>query len=331
MIKINLLPPHIHQRKQVKIATGVVVVMLAGEIAGMLVMRNPALAQKAKHEARQQEVQGLLDGVKKVESDSNTVLGEEAALAPKYDFITGMLKYNTAYPDLYTRTAGYTFREATLLNLEATTNQLKFDAYVSDSADVARLMIGLSNSPDFTQLPQITGVPDYNSAERKQREAELNESNVPESLIIGGAVAGAGGAGGGYPGMGGEMGGYPGMGASGMSAPGMGGYPGGGALSAAGGPGMSSMGGGGEMGGYPGMGGSMGGGGGNGDISKLRLETAKLKPRGFTVTVTCGLKTPISQRPSYADSEAQAGSSGGGGGMMGGMSGYPGMGGPPMR
>ncbi|MGV3723126.1 MAG: hypothetical protein ACO1SX_19675, partial [Actinomycetota bacterium] len=187
MIKINLLPPHIHQRKQVKVATGIVVVMLAGEIAGMLAMRNPPLALKEKQLARQAEVQGLLDGVKKVESEAGVVLGEEAALAPKYDFITGTLKYNTAYPDLYLRTAGYTYREATLLSLEALTNQLKFDAYVSDPADVARLMIGLSNSPDFTQLPQITGVPDYNSAERKQREAELNESNVPESLIIGGA------------------------------------------------------------------------------------------------------------------------------------------------
>ena len=63
MIKINLLPPHINQRKQVKVATGIVVVMLAGEIAGMLAMRNPPLALKEKQQARQQEVQGLLDGV----------------------------------------------------------------------------------------------------------------------------------------------------------------------------------------------------------------------------------------------------------------------------
>lgn len=329
MIKINLLPPHINQRKQVKVATGIVVVMLAGEIGGLLLMRNPALATKATQEARQQEVQGMLDEVKRVETESAGVLQEEAALAPKYDFITGMLKYNTAYPDLYTRTAGYTFREATFLNLEATTNQLKFDAYVSDPADVARLMIGLSNSPDFTQLPQVTGVPDYDSAERKKREAELDESNVPDSLIIGGSVAGAGGAGG-------ETGGYPGMGgAPGIGSEMGGGYPGmgGGGLSAAGAPGMggsAGMGASAGMGGYPGGGGGMGGGGGTGDIAKLRLETAKLKPRGFTVTVTCGLKTPIS-RPSYADSETQAGGGGGGGmgggypggGMGGGMGGYP--------
>ena len=41
MIKINLLPPHIHQRKQVKVATGIVVVMLAGEIARNKKQRFP--------------------------------------------------------------------------------------------------------------------------------------------------------------------------------------------------------------------------------------------------------------------------------------------------
>jgi hypothetical protein len=315
MIKINLLPPHIHQRKQVKVAVGIVVVMLAAEIGGLLAARSGPLAEQARLEARQAEVQGMLNQVKAVESQAATVLGEEAALAPKYNFITEMLKYNTAYPDLYTRTAGYTYREVTFLNLEATANQLKFDAYVSSPSDVARLMIGLSNSPDFTQLPTITGVPNYDAAERRQREAELNESNIPDSLIIGG-VAGAGMSGG-YPGMGGPaMGGYPGMSGSGypgMSGPEVG-PPG---MSGSGAPAMGAA----EMGGYPGS----GGGGGGGDISKFGLQTAKLKPRGFTITVTCGLKNPIS-RPTYGNSESQLG--GGGGGMMGG---YPGMmgGGPP--
>jgi hypothetical protein len=247
------------------------------------------------------------------------VLQAEAALAPKYDFIRNMLEYNREYPDLYARTAGYTYREAMFLNLEAFGSQLKFDAYVSDPADVARLMVGLSNSPDFSGLPQISGVPDYNSAERKKREQELNAENVPDSLVIGGMV--------GAPGGGGSMGNSP-MGMPGY--PGGGGYPGGAPSGMSGmsgnSPGGAPMG----MSGYPGGGGGAGGGG-TGSLTLLQLEQAKVKPRGFTVTVTCALNKPT-VRPTYGTSESQLGSSGGGGGggmggMGGGMGNGPGMGG----
>lgn len=319
MIKINLLPPHIHQRKQVKIAVGVVVVMLAAEIGGVLAYRQGPQKLNEELTKTDGERKSALQLVQTVGTQAGTVLGGEQALGPKYNFITGMLDYNKMYPDLYARTAQYAYREATFLNLEASANQLKFDAYVSDPADVARLMVGLSNSPDFANLPQISGVPDYNSAERKKRDETLNAANLPESMIIGGQIAGSGM--GGYPGAGGYPGGpggYPGgeAGYPGGMAGAPGGYP-------PGGP-MSPMG----MGGYPGGEGGMGGGGGGGSISLLRLDTSKKKPRGFTVTVTCALRTPIS-RPTYADSETQLGSSGGGGG--GGMMGsYPGMSGGPV-
>jgi hypothetical protein len=317
MIKINLLPPHIHRAKQIKVAIAIIVVLLAGEIAGVLAMRTPLQAEEGRLNARKTELDGGLAQVRQVESAAGAVLGEETQLGPKYNFITEMLNYNTLYPDLYARTAGYTYREATFLNLEATANQLKFDAYVSDPADVARLMLGLSNSPDFTALPNITGVPNYDSAERREREAELTEANLPGSLIIGGAVAGADGAagmGGGYPGAPG--GGYPGL----EGSPSMGGgagYPGGAPTAMSMGMGASA-----GAGGYPGGEGGMGGGGAKGDITNLRLDTARQKPRGFTVTVTCALKSPIT-RPFYASSETQIGGSGGGGGGMG-MGGYPG-------
>lgn len=308
MIKINLLPPHIHQRKQIKIAVGIVGVMLVAEIAGLLAARSAPMALNAELKTTQADRQAKLDDVKKVGTEASGVLSAEQALAPKFNFLSQMLDYNRAYPELYERTAGYTYREAMFLNLEAIGSQLKFDAYVSDPADVARLMVGLSNSPDFTGLPQVSGVPDYNSAEREKRKQEMNAENIPGSLVIGGMIGGAPGAGG-YPGAG-----YPG-GAM---------YPGGGSSSMPGYPGGMS----GGMPGYPGgMSGYPGGEGGSGpagtgSLDLLKLEQAKVKPRGFTVTVSCALKTPTT-RPTYGSSESQLGSSGGGGGMGG----YPGMGG----
>jgi hypothetical protein len=304
MIKINLLPPHIHQRKQIKVAVGIVGVLLVAEIAGLLAARTAPQKLKDELTTTLADRDSKLNNVKTVGTEASTVVSGEQALAPKYNFITDMLKYNKAYPDLYQRTAGYTYKEAMFLNLEAFGSQLKFDAYVSDPADVARLMVGLSNSPDFTGLPQVSGVPDYDSAERKKREQDLNSENIPESLVIGGVVGYPGS--GGYPGGGYPGGGYPGSGyPSGAPSGEMPSYPGG-----------SS-----SMSGYPGAEGGSGGTAGTGTLDLLKLEQAKIKPRGFTVTVTCALKNPTT-RPSYADSETQLGSSGGGGGSMGG---YPGM------
>jgi hypothetical protein len=246
------------------------------------------------------------------------VTGEQG-LQPKLDFINNMLAYNRQYPGLYTRTAGYTYREVTLLNLEATSNQLKFDAYVSNPVDVSRVMLYLTQSPDFQGLPQVSGVPGFSAKEERERllaqiQAQMQEQQaqqqdaVPGSDVIGAIPGGPGQAG--YPGANGPGG----NGAEGSS-----GYPGangpGGNSAEYGGSNGPSSGSEGSSGNGPGGNGGEGGGGGNSGIGVLALEGARQKPRGFTITVTCALTAPIT-RPSYGTSDAQAGAtnSGGGGG-----------------
>ncbi len=324
MLKINLLPPYIHQKKMVKVAAGVVTVLLVGEIVVMLAMRAGPEAEKTQLTNRLNEVQAEFAKLNPLKTEADTILAAEGGMAPKFDFLTGMDKYNTEYPELYSRTAAYTYREATILNLSASANQLQFDAYVSRPRDVSLLILGLSRSSDFTGLPQVTGVPGFDPAKEAEREQAANAA-LPEATVIGGMQPGMAPAGG-YPGMpGGEMaGGYPGM-------PGGGNGPGGGMMGGAPEmPGASSAMMEGAMSGYPGAEGGMMGGGGKGDLSKLGIDQAVAKPRGFTVSVTCALRTTIT-RPKYGSSDQQAGAGGGGGGYPG-MSGeMPGMmGAPPM-
>jgi hypothetical protein len=324
MLKINLLPPSINVARQRNIAIGVVTLLIAAEVGLLIMARNGPLAENERLKGRDTESVSQLTQLQGVQSQASAVVGEEGKIAPKYDFITGLMEYNKEYPKLYRHLSGYTYREVMFLNLEATPNSATIDAYVSNPADVSRLLIGLSNSPDIQGLPVISGVPGWNEEEQRQRRLEERrqetDGNTPDSLIIGGFGGGYPGAGGGYPGMGGaEGGGYPGMGG--------GGYPGGG-----GGSGYPGMGGFGEGGGYPGMGGGGypggGGGGGTGSLDKLPIAEARRKPRGFTVSVTLALKKTI-LRPEYGTSASQAGAGGGGGGYpgMGGGGGYPGMGG----
>ena len=325
MLKINLLPPYIHQRKQVKIATGVVVLLIAAEVGILVAARGGPMAERDRLNQDLQQKQAQVTALQAVGTESADVLGKEAGLAPKYDFLTGMLKYNRAYPDLYRRTAAYTYSEAMMLDLQAQGNTLSFNAYVSNPVHVSRLMLGLSRSPDFDGLPQIQGVPGFSAAEETQRQQQ-EEGATPGSEVIGGIMGAPGAMGGmpGMPGMPGSEGGYPGM----EGGPGMAGAPG--MPGMEGGPGMMSPPG--MGGGYPGMPGMDGGpgmmgGGGGGNLEALGIAKARKKPKGFNVSVTCALKSPI-PRPSYMSSDQQAGATGGGGGGMG-MGGYPGMGGGP--
>lgn len=339
MIKINLLPSHINRRKQVKVSVVLVTLLLAGEIAGLLYARNAPLHQKDVLTKRKDEVNTQLTAVQTVGGEASKVISEEKGFEPKFTFISGLKDYNEAYPKLYTETAQYTYENAMFLDLGTTQNALQFHAYVTDPADVARLMIGLTNSPDFQGLPSITGVPDFNSAEQKQRDSELGGAVPTDSNIIGGGVVGDGNAGGApgggggngpggmSPGMGGgngpgggmRMGSGMSMGMGGGNGPGgMGMKPGGGAPM---GMALGSAGGGNGPGG-----GSSGGGGNGGDLGVLKIGNAVKKPRGFMVTVTCNLKKPIT-RPGYGRSETMIGSGGGGGGGPMGMGGGNGPGG----
>lgn len=322
MLKINLLPPSIAQKRQMRVAIAVVILLVAAEVGGLVAARIPKQKLHADLLSQQQDAQTQLTALQKVGSDANAVIAEENKLKPKYDFITGMLKYNAALPSLYQQTAGYTYKEIMFLTLEAAGRELKFDAYASKPTDVGRMLIGLNNSGLFTAIPTVSALPAWSeAAERARKQAEVQASS-PASEVIGGvnptATAGALGPGapgaGGYPGGGG---GYPGGGGPMMAsgATGSGGYPGGGG----GGGGYPGGGGG---GGYPGGGGGAGGNGG--DMGVLNIAAARRPPLGFKITVTGQLKesTP---RPSYGSSDQQAGQSNGGGG--GGGGGYPGGGG----
>jgi len=350
VIKINLLPPYIHEKRKRNVAIGVVTVLVAAEVAGLVMAANPPRQKRDALLQQQTETQKKLTDLQALGTKFGTVAADEAKFRPKFDFITQMLEYNKEYPSLYARTAGYTYRDVMYLNLEASNNLLKFNAYVTSPADVSRLLLGLTRSGDIQGLPQIAGVPGY-SQQEKLREQQMSEDVPGGSQFLGYDQYTMGGA----PGFGGvsDMPGGPGMmpggspsdigGPSFMGTPGQmvgsavgGGMMGGGGNGPAGAGDMGSgaaYGPAGDMPGGPGMmGGGMGdtGGGTGGGLGALNLAGARKRPKGFLVTVSCPLRTAIF-RPSYGNAgAAQAGGMGMGMGMPGGYSDMPGGGMPGM-
>lgn len=260
MVKINLLPPHIHERKHRALAIAAVVLFVAGEIGGIVVLSQPLQAKKKDLADQKVAEQQKLDALTKVSTDSATLAGKESEIKPKYDFITGMVEFNKAYPDLYAHTAAFTYREATVLDMEASQNVLRFNAYLTDATDISRLMLGLARSDRFVGLPSVSNPPGYSAAEEAARKAAAANAEIAQGTIIGSVADPGASSAFGAPGLAG--GGFGGGGAPGMMMGSGGGFdPAGGGFAGAGGPAAGMAGSGGGFGaGGPGM--MMGSGGG---------------------------------------------------------------------
>src|SRR5690349_18752691 len=117
MIKINLLPAYINQRKRLKVAIAVVTLLVIAEIAGALVYRQGPLQEQQDLTVKQQEVDAKLVALQQVGTEASAVNAEEASFKPKFAFVDGLEKFNSRTPTIYLNTAAYTYRDAMLLSM----------------------------------------------------------------------------------------------------------------------------------------------------------------------------------------------------------------------
>jgi hypothetical protein len=318
MLKINLMPPHLHRRKQVRLAVVVVTALVAGEVVGFIMMSRPMMTNLQQVKSSIEQEKSTYAQLTTVQTDSTKLTEEENKIKPKFEFIQDILAYNKLTPDLYEDISGYIYSGATALSMNAALTQFQMTAYISNAADISRLMLVLARSKKVVGLPQVGGgVGGYNTAAEEARKRALEADDMPAGMIIGGAPGFGGmsmtspggfGSGDGFGGAA-DMAGGPGMMAGGPGM--MAGGPG----MMAGGPGMMA-GGPGMMAGGPGMMGSGGSGGfGSGGVSPdgPGMMMAAGGSGGF------GAAGPMTNPDGPGMMMAAGGSGGPAGGMMPGM------------
>jgi hypothetical protein len=351
MLKINLLPAYIHERKKIR-ATWVMMLALVGALtAGLIAYQGSLISQegqlRAEVEQKEQEAQQVQALVTQASAEREKIKPIEG----KVTFIKEVMAFNKVRPDLFQRVSEYTFRGIRYNQMQAEGNVMTIQAYSPDLSTAGRYLIYMQGNPDLSTV-NISAVPGY------------PPGNQSEGSNFGAGAAGEGASGyGGYGGPGGPPGGPGGYGPPGgpggppggpggppgsYGPPGGAGYgaPPGGAMSGPGGP--PGYGGPGGPGGYPGAPGDTGAG--EGQLPGIQAATGQdgsiyggrwfgtrnylipdrsnpnLYPKGFAFTVTATLVKPIS-RPIYGQTADQQTNGYGGPGGPGGYGGYPG--GPP--
>src|SRR5947207_2300510 len=104
MLKINLLPSHIHTKQQVRVAIVVVTLAVAAESAFMVWMKIKPTQQLAALTERRDKTDIGVKQLTTLSGEASKAVALAAGVKPKFTFINDMLEYDRAYPNVYDKT-----------------------------------------------------------------------------------------------------------------------------------------------------------------------------------------------------------------------------------
>ncbi len=207
MLRINLLPAYIGEKKKTRLAVVGASLLVAAVAGGSLFAWNhqKQLVETRETEATAKETEAT--AVTQLQTDATGIRSAIKPITDKRDFIDAVLFYNKLRPRIYRRVARYTTNNVEFSSMNVSGQALAVSAFAKKTSDVGRFLITMFGNPDLSAV-SVTGVPGWSGP---------------------GGIAGGGG-GGGYPGGGGggRPGGYPGSGSGNPSSLGGGGNLGGG-------------------------------------------------------------------------------------------------------
>jgi len=164
MIKINLLPKSINEKKIVKntaIAFGVLIVAIIA--IGIAYTQMVLVPQVQAEELLATQTEALKKEVEGIESETKAIQDQTAPIKTKLTFINSVLDYNTKYPKLYEEIAKWTYEKIMLTGLTCDGTQVAMSARARSLDDLGRYLLNMYRATDLFTEVTITGVPGYPS------------------------------------------------------------------------------------------------------------------------------------------------------------------------
>lgn len=165
MMKINLLPRSINERKVVKnvaITFGVLVVAVI--LIGVLYTQMVMIPKVQSMESEAQRVETLEQVVMGIEKERDGWKGKIPPIKQKLDFIKGVLDYNLKYPRLYEEVAKWTYEKVAYTGLTCDGTQMAMSARAKSLDDLGRFLLNMYRATDLFTEVTISGVPGYGAA-----------------------------------------------------------------------------------------------------------------------------------------------------------------------
>jgi hypothetical protein len=227
MLRINLLPAYIAERKKTQLAWwlagGTAALLCAGPAVYALAVQSPAYT-KILGEAT--EANETADQTRKAQADATEERSKIDPIKKKVEFVKNVQYYNTLPGQIYRNAARYTDKEVEYNSMQVAGDTLQISAFVPSLENYGRFFITLFQNPDVkgVSVKGLQGWPSQQAGSGTATgatgeirrgfpvavTAQLKGSVIPPVPPVSPAGGGAGGGFGGM--MGGGMGGGRGQG-----------------------------------------------------------------------------------------------------------------------
>jgi len=162
MIKINLLPKSIYERRAVRnlaILFGVLVVAVV--VVGVLYTQVFLVRQVQEMQAKADEAERLRIEVEGIESETQKIKQQTDPINKKVEFIMQVLEYNKKFPKLYEDIAKWTYEKIAYTSMVCNGTTVTMTARARSLDDLGRYLLNMYQARELFSQVAISGVPGY--------------------------------------------------------------------------------------------------------------------------------------------------------------------------
>ncbi len=160
MLKINLLPSYIYEKRKTRQTAILFVILVLGVAGGMFGWITTLNKQKADMNAQVLQMEAQMNEVKAIEAQAAAEEGKAPPMKGKVDFIQGILNYNDEYPKLYEELAKFTYSRVLYRTVEPSgANQLKIGARARSVGDCGRYLMNMYRASHIFSSVTVDAVP----------------------------------------------------------------------------------------------------------------------------------------------------------------------------
>lgn len=162
MIKINLLPKSINEKKIVKntaVLFGVLTIAII--LIGVLYTQLVLVPQVQAEEQLATDTEAIEKEVVAIEGERDGWVAKLPPIKNKLTFINGVLEYNKKFPRLYEEIAKWTYEKIAYTGMTCDGTQVAMTARARSLDDLGRFLLNMYRATDLFTEVTISGVPGY--------------------------------------------------------------------------------------------------------------------------------------------------------------------------
>lgn len=180
MLRINLLPAYIAQRRRVRNAIiGMIALFLLATGGSLFYQFGMLQPEVTRLEQEANDMQAQADQVTAYASQTAQIRQKVQPLKEKVQFVESIRYHNRIRQKIFRNVAKYTYNEVEYDSMSVNSNTLQVNGYVRQLADIGRFYITLFGNPDITAVSLTSPVPSYPLGGPTAQQAQGVNPNSP--------------------------------------------------------------------------------------------------------------------------------------------------------